>query len=692
MLTVKKRMVCYFMSLAGILIPLCGQEESPRIINYRIGHYETFRSKILNEERKILVHLPKDYGTSSKTYPVLFVLDAEGTHRYIQAITAIAFYSGVRRLPKMIVVGILNTDRIRDITPRKIEQYEHSGGGDTFLEFIAAELIPYIKSKYRSAQYRILFGGSSAGMFTLYTLFNSPELFNAYIASRPALNSTDDYTWDSEVILRKARNLFAGNSSLKKIVCIDYGGHEDALHDPKPIHELSTIFKIGAPEDFRWKIREIHESGYRSAESLKDGLLSIFNGWYYPADSLYAHGFYGIENHANRLIEGFGYPISVADLLAERDMLMFGHRFLENNNTKEALALFNYAVTAYSNSWNAFDSLADAYMKNGQVDLAVENYERSLKLNPNNNNAREKLKQIISQADISPQFKGKYLGQKPPGPLAIKFNKGMLIGDKNSFNVSFSPDMKELFFSHYKGTPECPHPEYEICYFRQVGGIWYGPEIAFFSGKYSDVDVTFSPDGKKLFFTSDRPHPKSADMDIYYLEKKEKRWSQPIYAGTEVNTIHNEVHAVLSSKGNLFFASNRPGGFGDKDLYRAEWIGGKFTNVTNLGPEVNSAYLDSDCFIVQDESYIVFDSIRPEDGGQPQIYVSFQTGDNQWTKAVNIGEMVNTKDGSSAPTLSPDGKYLFFKRRRGKDRGIHWISTEIIANLKKEILNLKSLN
>jgi len=391
----KIRMLCLFLlSVFGLLMPIRGQEEFPRVINYRIGHYETFHSKVLNEERTLLVHLSDDYETSARKYPVLYVLDGEGTHRFIQSITAITFYSGARRMPNMIVVGILNTDRTRDVTPRKVVQRENSGGGDVFLKFIVTELIPYIDSKYRTAQYRILFGGSSAGMFTLYTLFNRSESFNAYIASRPALNSTVDYTWDSEVIFRKARNLFAGSSSLKKIIYIDYGGHESTLHDPSPIHELSALLESEAPRDFRWEIRGMGESGYRSAESLKDGLLAIFKGWHYPSDSLYIQGFAGIENHATALTKRFGYSVTVADLLVERDMLMFGYRFLENNNLTEALALFKYAVTVYSNSWNAFDSLAETYMKNGQFDLAIENYERSLELNPNNNNAKEMLKQM----------------------------------------------------------------------------------------------------------------------------------------------------------------------------------------------------------------------------------------------------------------------------------------------------------
>ena len=283
-------------------------------------------------------------------------------------------------------------------------------------------------------------------------------------------------------------------------------------------------------------------------------------------------------------------------------------------------------------------------------------------------------------------LKGPYLGQKPPGHKAIKFNDGVLVGDKHSFNVSFSPDDRELFFSYYKGTPERPHPEYEIKYFKRVNDDWFGPETAFFSGKYSDVDITFSPDGKYLFFSSDRPHPESAGLDIYYLKKTDEGWSQPIYAGSEVNTNHGEVLPCLSNLGNLFFRSGRPGGYGEADLYKAEWVGGKFTNVANLGPDVNTGYDETDPFVAPDESYLVYDTIRPEHDNIPQIYVTFKLGENKWSKGMSLGAEINTKEGASAPTITADGKYLFFKRRQGKDRGIHWISTKFIENLKKKVL------
>jgi tetratricopeptide (TPR) repeat protein len=97
--------------------------------------------------------------------------------------------------------------------------------------------------------------------------------------------------------------------------------------------------------------------------------------------------FEGIEIHAEKMSEYFGYPVTVADLLGESDFLIFGHWFLENDNFREAINFFEYAVTVLSDSWMLYDSLAEAYLKNGQQNLAIKSYTKSLELNPINKNA-----------------------------------------------------------------------------------------------------------------------------------------------------------------------------------------------------------------------------------------------------------------------------------------------------------------
>ncbi len=285
---------------------------------------------------------------------------------------------------------------------------------------------------------------------------------------------------------------------------------------------------------------------------------------------------------------------------------------------------------------------------------------------------------LYSQTDNSL----KYLGQKPPGLTAELFYGGDFVntekGKKRCFNVAFSPDGKEMFFSYYKGTEKKPHPEYEIKTFKLVNNTWTGPETASFSGKFSDCDINFSPDGKYIFFCSDRPQPRSASLDIYYCIKTDDGWSDPVYAGTNINTIEGEVYPSVSIKGNVFYRSSILGLYSDSDLYRAEWVNGNFVNVQNLGPDVNAPGGQSNAVIAPDEGYILF--------CRDLIYISFQTGNNIWTKAVKLGPEVNTKAGAGSPTLTPDGKYMFFKKRFEPARGIYWISTEIIDNLKKEIV------
>ena len=353
-------------------------------------------SEILKENRTIIINLPDDYNSSPKRYPVLFVLDAEDQKRYNLSLAGYNYFNGVRHLPKMIIAGIHNTNRTRDISPYIIEQRESSGGGEKFLSFITNELIPYIDSNYRSTEYKIIFGASSAGTFGLYALYSKSSFFNAVIASRPAVNTTPEITWNNEIFFEKMNEFLVKQKCAGKSIYIDYGGQEDDYHDPSSIHRLNELITGSPHQNCRTKFKKIEESGYRSAESLLNGLLWVFNEWYYPADSLYVNGFDGLEIHANNLSVVYDYNINAADLLSENELIMFGYRFIEKNNIEEAIRILENAAEVYSNSWSAFNSLAEALIYAGRISEAISNYKKSLELNPENKNAVEQLKLLKS--------------------------------------------------------------------------------------------------------------------------------------------------------------------------------------------------------------------------------------------------------------------------------------------------------
>jgi predicted alpha/beta superfamily hydrolase len=155
-------------------------------------------SKILSEERKIIVHLPLNYlKEDNKKYPVMYVLDASKLDFDIS--DRLFAYSSAGIIPECIVVGLMNNKGKRelDLTPPFMQTEVDSsnspfGKGDLFLKFMETELIPYIDSNYRSSGYRTISGHSRSGLFVLYSLIESPGLFNArFCYSTPAWRFED---------------------------------------------------------------------------------------------------------------------------------------------------------------------------------------------------------------------------------------------------------------------------------------------------------------------------------------------------------------------------------------------------------------------------------------------------------------------------------------------------------------------
>ncbi|MCG8411521.1 MAG: hypothetical protein MI739_09580, partial [Bacteroidales bacterium] len=144
-----------------------------------IGKKHTIHSVILNQNRDIYIHLPEGYDNNVSNYPVLYIMDAENTFKPLSGL--VELNSWLRTIPKMIVVGIPNIDRNKDFNPG-VDSLPGSGNADKFISFFKNELFPYINKNYRTESFRILYGYSYTGMFTIHCFKNYPETFNAYIA------------------------------------------------------------------------------------------------------------------------------------------------------------------------------------------------------------------------------------------------------------------------------------------------------------------------------------------------------------------------------------------------------------------------------------------------------------------------------------------------------------------------------
>jgi hypothetical protein len=186
-----------------------------------------------------------------------------------------------------------------------------------------------------------------------------------------------------------------------------------------------------------------------------------------------------------------------------------------------------------------------------------------------------------------PVLEGDYLGQKAPGMTAVMFAPGIVSTEKGELNSVFTPDGNEFYF-----TIRNAQGRWTIMVMTRADNRWTAPRPASFSGTYSDVDLFISPDGRRLFFCSNRPAGGSGDpqktFDIWVVDRVGADWSSPKSLGAPVNSDANEFYPALTKDGTLYFQSQRPEGLGAADIYRAKLRGGAYREAENLGDPINS--------------------------------------------------------------------------------------------------------
>jgi predicted alpha/beta superfamily hydrolase len=338
-------------------------------------------SNVLNEDRAILVRMPPRAQGSKLRYPVLYLTDGDG---HINEVGGIAdFLLGHDRMAPVIIVGIPNTDRTRDLTPTRadeknamgvvVESQPTSGGADKFLQFIQTELFPEIEKRYPTAPYRIFAGHSFGGLLAIHTLITHTDMFNAYIAVSPSLQ------WDDQRTLHQAQQFFAKQKELKKTLFFSLGNEgatPNAMGDG--FEQMQKLFTTSTPKGFLVRSERYPDEDHGSTTMLAHyaGLKTVFDGWMMPRDpkdGFPLGGLKGVEEHYRALSERFGFPVS-----SEAAINQVGYALLRQKKIEESIAAFKHNVELYPGSANVYDSLADALEAAGKPDLARQNEEKAV--------------------------------------------------------------------------------------------------------------------------------------------------------------------------------------------------------------------------------------------------------------------------------------------------------------------------
>ncbi len=296
---------------------------------------------------------------------------------------------------------------------------------------------------------------------------------------------------------------------------------------------------------------------------------------------------------------------------------------------------------------------------------------------------------IITYAEVNSQDgRIDYLGQKLPGDKAELFAQGII--STNSFEHSspvFSPDGRKVLWSVMK------MPSYHtiILEMNYRDGKWSSPHSPSFSDTATNETYpSFSPDGKQLYFSSGR-RTSINDTSVkgnrlWRVEKNGYSWGVPILLDSVVSR-GGEYASSVTASGKLYFTFG-PYRSPDWNIFVSENSNGKYSVPVSL--DLNTTGYEDGPFVAPDESYIIFESQRPESiDGSTDLFICFKNEDGQWGKPKNMGNRINSSSSERFARVSPDGKFLFFGSNRGQtetNRGfdIFWIDAGIIEELKNE--------
>ena len=387
-----------FLVVFLFFIPLLGDcqtsEQNDNLVS--IGFRKTLHSTILKEDRELLISIPASRGNGDlNKYPVMYVLDGPA---FFNSLTVmIEYLNSAGKAPEMIIVGIANTNRTRDLTPSHSILWSDgeidsaslgaSGGGERFLSFIEQELMPFIDSAYKPAPYRMFVGHSLGGLTVLNALINHPALFSSYVAIDPSV------WWDHRKLMSQASRVlrekdysrkalfYASANTLKKDMDT-LRVKKDTAHASVHVRDnlqFRTILRNNSKSRLQWDWKYYPADDHGSVPFIAsyDALRFIFKSYAMEKDlndTSITAGY--VASHYRNVSALLNYAV----LPPENMVNLLGYQFMSARNFDKAYAFFKMNIENYPSSANVYDSMGDWYVEQKDFKRAIAFFEKALSL------------------------------------------------------------------------------------------------------------------------------------------------------------------------------------------------------------------------------------------------------------------------------------------------------------------------
>lgn len=272
-----------------------------------------------------------------------------------------------------------------------------------------------------------------------------------------------------------------------------------------------------------------------------------------------------------------------------------------------------------------------------------------------------------------------YLGQTPPGDTPEVFAPGIIsIEGRKEKSLTISPEGDEIFFCQ-AGYPD----NSKIYQMIKTDTGWTHPFLAEFIKDDYATEPALSPDGKTLYFSTCRGKSDTYDYNLWRVKKENGEWSEPESLFDIDSSKIYEFHPSVTQDGILYFCWWNPYPIYAGKIYFSKFGSNGYLETIKLGMPVNTQYIDNnhrdvDPYIAPDESYLIIKSNRPGGYGEMDLYISYKKENGGWTNPKNLGPNINTSSGDDVGDISPDGKYMFFT----KNDDIYWVDASFIDSLK----------